>query len=220
MTHDPFDPHGSDLPLNCDCKISRLIVHLTPFFTCAQREMHQFSLSFPTAGSDHDVLTVVRAHVITSCPSPSSLSHVISCSIWLLNQERWRLFAEINNRPWPRLHKTHSNSSMTWLSCLNSETDSFSVLCLQIPVDLLVSVSSGGNVSWCPDSIIIVASASQLSAGHGSVKLKLSVPPPRAHLLPAATQRSDLLRLASKEPGGVTDKKVRKSQVTWAWAWY
>ena len=69
-------------------------------------------------------------------------------------------------------HVSIKHTAAAWLSCPNSETDSFSVLCLQIPVDLLVSVSSGGNVSWCPDSIIIVASASQLSAGHGSVKLK------------------------------------------------
>ena len=150
-----------------------LPLHFLAFQNCfslhvCSREMHQFSLGFP--------IDRLWSWCIDDGQSPrdhflplSSLSHVISWSIWLLNQERWRLFAEINNKPWPSRHKTHS--SMTLLSDFRDKQ----LLCSlsSNSSDLLVSVSSGGHVSWCPDSIIIVASASQLSAGHGSVKLPL-----------------------------------------------
>ena len=118
------------------------------------RELHWYEMLLSTpfsrlSSSDHDALMVWSG----------STWALFTPSLWLSDVARllhlaplsWErgLFAQINNKRWPSRHKTQNTA---WLSsCLNSETDSFSVLCLWIPAEMLrlcVKWLSDVLVSW------------------------------------------------------------------------
>ena len=123
----PFDPSRSDLPLYCHCTfwLSRTVF----LSTCAHVKCINFLSVSRLTGSDHDVLMMVRAHVITSCPSPHCLMSSAGPSGSWIRRGGGFLPRSISN---PVL--VAINHTAAWLSCLISVTDSFSVLCLQIPV--------------------------------------------------------------------------------------